>query len=448
MELGFDFWIQLIVVLGCLIYAAPKGGITLGLMGGVGLVILCFGFGLIPGKPPVDVILTIIAVICASSAMQSAGGLNCLLQIAEKLLRKHPKSLCYLAPYTCWMLTVLCGSGHIVYTMLPIIYDVAIRNNIRPERPMAASTIASQMGIICSPAAVASVSIIALLEGVEYNGMTFGFIELFSIVIPSAIVGLFLVGTFSMFRGKDLDKDEQFQALIADPEKKKYVYGETSSLIGVKFTFKQWLSLYIFIGTVAVVAVLGAVPSLRPLLNDKPMSMTLVIQMMMLLAGMLMVIFCDAKNINKSNIFSAGMVAAVSVYGVAWMADTFFDNHLEALKLHLTDLMMMAPWAYGLVLLIVSKFVNSQAAAIMAVTPVALAIGTPPGIVVAMASACYGYYILPTYPSDLAAITFDRSGTTHIGKFLINHSFILPGLIGVLSATTTGYCLGAMLGYF
>ena len=447
MEIGLDFWLQLIVLLACLFYAAPKGGMTLGLMGGIGLVIFIFGFGLKPGKPPVDVILTIMAVVCASSCLQAAGGLDCLLQIAEKALRRHPRAVCYLAPYICWFLTVLCGTGHVVYTMLPIIYDVAIKNNIRPERPMAASTIAAQMGVICSPAAVAAVSLIALLDGQTVGGHPFGFVQLFSVVIPSAIVGLFLVGTFSMFRGKDLDKDEKFQALIADPEQKKYVYGESTTLIGKKFTRQQWASLFIFIAIVALVAVLGSVPELRPMVGKKRLSMTLVIQMFMLLAGILMVLFCNARQINKTNVFNAGMVAIVSVYGVAWMAETMFGAHLNELKGSLTGLIQEHPWTFGIALLLVSKLVNSQAAAIVTLVPTAIAIGTPPGIIVAMISACYGYYILPTYPSDLAAITFDRSGTTHIGKFVINHSFIAPGLIGVLSATAVGYVLGMIYGY-
>lgn len=445
--IGFDFWLQLLVLLACLFYAAPKGGMTLGLMGGVGLVIFIFGFGLKPGKPPVDVILTIMAVVCAGASLQAAGGLDCLLQIAERILRRHPRAVCYLAPYLCWFLTVLCGTGHVVYTMLPIIYDVAIKNNIRPERPMAASTIAAQMGVICSPAAVAAVSMIALLDGQMVGGRPFGFAQLFAIVIPAGLVGLFMVGTFSVFRGKDLDKDEKFQALIADPEQRAYVYGETTTLVGVKFTGKQWASLWIFLATVAVVAVMGSFPEFRPMVGKKRLSMTLVIQMFMLLAGILMVMFCDAKKINKTNVFNAGMVAIVSVYGVAWMSDTMFSNHLADLKVALTDWIKQAPWTFGLVLLLVSKLVNSQAAAVATVVPVALAIGTPPGIIVAMASACYGYYILPTYPSDLAALTFDRSGTTHIGKFVINHSFILPGLIGVLTAVAVGWVLGMIYGY-
>ena len=179
--LGFDFWAQLVIVLVALFYGARKVGMALGLIGGIGLIILVFGFHLKPGKPPVDVILTILSVICASAALQAAGGLDCLLQIAEKMLRKHPRAVCFLAPYLCWFLALLCGTGHVVYTMLPIIYDVAIKNGIRPERPMAASTIASQMSIICSPAAVAAVSMIALCDGYQVGGKAFGFIQLFSI---------------------------------------------------------------------------------------------------------------------------------------------------------------------------------------------------------------------------------------------------------------------------
>ena len=197
----------------------------------------------------------------------------------------------------------------------------------------------------------------------------------------------------------------------------------------------------------AVVAVLGSVPELRPMVGKKRLSMTLVIQMFMLLAGILMVMFCGAKQINKTNVFNAGMVAIVSVYGVAWMSDTMFSNHLPDLKAALTGWMQSAPWTFGIVLLLVSKLVNSQAAAVAIVVPVAIGIGTPPGVIVAMASAAYGYYILPTYPSDLAALTFDRSGTTHIGKFVINHSFILPGLIGVITAVIVGWCLGMVYGY-
>ena len=251
------------------------------------------------------------------------------------------------------------------------------------------------------------------------------------------------IGIFSWFRGKDLDKDEVFQAFIATPENREYVYGGTASLLGKKLEQKQWTAMFLFVGAIAVVALLGAFQGLRPLIDGKPMNMVLTIQMFMLLAGALIVIITktDAAAIGKSEVFRAGMIAVVAVFGIAWMADTMFDAHVPQLKVALADIVKTHPWTYALTLLIVSKFVNSQAAAIAALVPVALSIGVHPGYIVAFAAASYGYYILPTYPSDLAAIQFDRSGTTHIGKYVINHSFIFPGLIGVTTSCVVGYFL-------
>jgi anaerobic C4-dicarboxylate transporter DcuB len=332
--------------------------------------------------------------------------------------------------------------------MLPIIYDVAIKNGIRPERPMAASSIASQMGIIASPVSVAVVSLVAFLAKAPGGGPVLDFVTLLSVTIPSTLIGVLMVGIFSWFRGKDLDKDEDFQKLIADPERRASVYGDSKTLMGQALSKDQWTAMWIFIGAIAVVAALGAVESLRPVVGGKPMSMVLTIQMFMLMAGALMVVFTktNPSEIGKSEVFRAGMIAVVAVFGVAWMAETVFEANLPTIKASLSEVVKTHPWTYAVALLIVSKLVNSQAAAISAMVPVALSIGVSPGYVVAFAAACYGYYILPTYPSDLAAIQFDRSGTTKIGKFVINHSFILPGLIGVSTSCVAGYFLAAARG--
>ncbi len=434
-----ELTLQLVIILVCLFYGARKGGVALGLLGGIGMVLMVFAFKLPPGKPPVDVMLTIIAVVAASATLQASGGLDVMLQQAEKLLRRNPKYVSIIAPFTTCTLTILCGTGHVVYTMLPIIYDVAIKNGIRPERPMAASSIASQMGIIASPVSVAVVSLVAFLAKAP-GGERFDFVTLLSVTIPSTLLGVLMIGIFSWFRGKDLDKDEEFQARIADPEMKKYVYGESKSLMGVTLSGSQWTAMWIFLGAIVVVALLGAVTSLRPLVGGKPLSMVLTIQMFMLLAGALIIIFTKTNpgDIGKNEVFRAGMIAVVAVFGVAWMADTVFEANLPAVKAALSEMVKTQPWTYAIALLVVSKLVNSQAAAISAMVPVGLAIGVPPGYVVAYAAACYGYYILPTYPSDLAAIQFDRSGTTRIGKYVINHSFILPGLIGVTTSCIFG----------
>ncbi len=443
-----DILLQVAIILACLFYGARKGGVALGLLGGIGIVVMTFVFKLPPGKPPVDVMLTIIAVVAASATLQASGGLEVLLQGAEKVLRRNPKYISILAPFVTCFLTILCGTGHVVYTMLPIIYDVAIKNNIRPERPMAASTIASQMGIMASPVSVAIVSLVAFLAKAPIGGHVIDFVMLLSISIPSTLAGVLAIGIFSWFRGKDLDQDKEFQQRIADPETRNFVYGESATLLGKALSKSQWSAMWIFISAIVVVAILGAFPSLRPLVNGKPLSMVLTIQMFMLLAGALIIIFTktDPMAIGKNEVFRAGMIAVVAVFGIAWMADTVFEGHLKELKAALADVVKAYPWTYAIALLLVSKLVNSQAAAISAMVPVALAIGVPPGYVVAFGAAAYGYYILPTYPSDLAAIQFDRSGTTRIGKYVINHSFILPGLIGVSTACAAGFVLTSVRG--
>lgn len=456
---GWQFALQLLVVLICLFYGARKGGIALGLLGGIGLLVLVFGFGMQPKSPAVDVMLTILAVVVASATLQASGGLDVMLQIAERVLRRNPKYVSILAPFTTFFLTILCGTGHVVYTMLPIIYDVAIKNNIRPERPMAASSIASQMGIIASPVSVAVVSLTAFLMADNIPAASKlagfdGYLDLLAITIPASALGVLAVGIFSWFRGKDLDKDTDFQKFIAVPENKQYVYGDSETLMGKKLPMSNWIAMWIFLAAIAVVALLGADESLRPAWPNakgemKPLGMVHTIQIFMLIAGSLIVIFTptDASKISKNEIFRSGMIALVAVFGISWMADTMFKSHIKMMEEALGGVVQIYPWTYAVMLLLISKFVNSQAAAIAAFVPLAIGIGVPLGVIVAFAPACYGYYILPTYPSDLAAIQFDRSGTTRIGKFVINHSFILPGLIGVITSCIFGYIFAMMNGY-
>ena len=545
---GTQFAIQLAIVLICLFYGAKKGGIALGLLGGIGLIVLVFGFGIEPGKPAIDVMLTILAVVVTSATLQASGGLDVMLQIAEKLLRKNPKYVSILAPFVTCTLTILCGTGHVVYTMLPIIYDIAIKNDIRPERPMAASSIASQMGIIASPVSVAVVTLTAFLVNAQNHLAGFdGYLDLLKITVPSTLCGVLAIGIFSWFRGKDLDKDQEFQEKLKDPEFKKYVYGDSASLLDKKLPQSSWNAMWIFFGAILVVAILGYFKELRPsfekstpaqvvevLSGDKAvksfnvkdgkilavakdgkvaldvkdnkakaktaydsveiydnegtltqtvalqdnnvvitagdktetienatiglkdtakkkvtLGMVHVIQIFMLLAGSLIIIFTktDAGKISKNEIFRSGMIALVAVFGISWMAETMFTVHTPMMKAALGDVVKAHPWTYAVMLLLISKFVNSQAAALVAFVPLALGIGVDPAIILAFAAACYGYYILPTYPSDLAAIQFDRSGTTHIGKFVINHSFILPGLIGVITSCIFGYIFTTLFGY-
>ncbi len=436
---------QFLIILAALLIGAHYGGYALGLISGVGLFIFAFVFHLAPGKPPVDVLLTILAVIACASVLQTAGGLDVMMRWAERLLRRHPAQVTFLAPITTWTLTVMCGTGHVVYTMFPIIYDVAIRKGIRPERPMAAASVASQIGIVASPVSVATVSMVAILAKSPMLQTPISLVQMLAITIPATFIGVLAVALWSSRRGADLDDDAAFQARIADPEQRDYVFGEETTLLDKVFPKEAYWSVAIFFTGIAAVVALGAFASLRPAFGSppKPLSMNLAIQIVMLSAGA--VIFLTAKvnarKITDGGVFKAGMVAIISVFGVAWMADTFFEAHFATIKAALADVVKTHPWTYGLVLFVVSKFVNSQAAAIAAIAPLGVQLGVDPKVMLALMPASYGYFILPTYPSDLACIGFDRSGTTRIGRFVINHSFILPGLIGVGVGCGAGWLL-------
>lgn len=449
-----DMILGFVVLLACLIIGVRHGGLGLAAVSGIGLVIFVFGFGLKPGSPPVSVMLTIMAVVTCSGFLQASKGLDVMLKYAEKFLRKNPKYITVLAPITTWFLTVLCGTGHVVYTMFPIIYDIAIKQNIRPERPMAAASVASQMGICASPASVAVVSMVAMLAN---TSLPVGVIQILSISIPATFFGVLVTGLWSLSRGKDLDKDADFQARLADPEQRAYIYGESgdnsaSSLAGIELPKTAYWATVIFIVGIVIIAAFGSFPQLLPHFPNakgvmKPLSMTLAIQMLMLVMATVIMLVCKVKvsDVTNGSVFKAGMVAVVSVYGVAWMAETYFGAYLPILKESLGQTVIDYPWSYAIVLFLISKLVNSQAAALAIVVPMALGVGVEPVIVLSFISACYGYFVLPTYPSDLACIGFDRSGTTRIGKFVINHSFILPGLIGIGTGCCVGYLLVHML---
>lgn len=438
---------QFIIIILCLLVGTRYGGMGLGLISGIGLFILTFIFGLEPGKPPVDVMLTILAVIGCAAVLQTAGGLNVMMQFAERLLRKHPQHITLLAPFTTWSLTFLCGTGHVVYTMFPIISDIAIKKGIRPERPMAVASVASQMAITASPVSVAVVSLVSIIGANHGIGQAYSILEILAVSVPASLVGVLMAALWSLRRGKDLDKDPDFQARIKDPEQRDFIYGSTDTLLNQVFPKQAYWSTWIFFIAIALVVLLGAFADLRPVFEVKgkmqSLSMNLVIQMMMLIAGAVILIGCKVKPSDISNgaVFKAGMVAIFSVFGVAWMSDTFFQAHMGDLKLVLEDVVKGHPWTYAIVLFLVSKLVNSQAAALTAIAPMGLQLGVDPKMLIAFFPAAYGYFVLPTYPSDLACIGFDRSGTTKIGKFIINHSFIIPGLIGVICSCITGYLL-------
>lgn len=434
----FVMILQLLIVLAALYVGSRYGSLALGAISGIGLAILVLGFGMKPGNPPTDVIYIIIAAVTCAGIMQAAGGMDWLIQIAEKLLRKHPEHITFLAPLCTFFLTVLVGTGHVVYTLMPIICDISLKKGIRPERPCGVASVASQVGITCSPiaAAVASFVIISNSNGFDINNL-----QVIAVTIPACLCGLMAAALCSYKRGKDLDKDPVFQERKANPKMYKYMYGETASVLDKEVTKSAKMSVYIFLGALLVITLYSFFQiighDIRPTVNGKPIGMNIIIQIVMISAAAFMIIFAKAnpRQAVIGNVWQSGMVAVIAIYGIAWLADTYFGNYLPQMQSSLEGLVSKYPWAISLVFFAVSVLVNSQGAVVVAMLPLAYSLGIPGPVLLGVLPSVYGYFFIPNYPSDIATVTFDRSGTTRIGKYLLNHSFMMPGLVSVITST-------------
>ena len=434
--------IQLLIVLGALWVGSRYGSLALGAISGIGLAILVFGFGMKPGTPPTDVIYIIIAAVTCAGIMQASGGMDWLIQLAEKLLRKHPASITFLAPLTTFFLTVLVGTGHVVYTLMPIICDISLKKGIRPERPCGVASIASQVGITCSPIAAAVVAFVSISNA---NGFDVTIPQVLMITIPACICGLMAAAAASYKRGLDLDKDPVFQAKIADPEQRAYIYGNTATTLDREIPQSAKNSVYIFLGALVTVVLFAIfLPKMTYLHGLK---MNQVIQIIMITAAALMIIFCKAspKKAVAGPVWQSGMVAVVAIYGIAWMADTYFGHYMPQIQDMLDDIVAKYPWSIALVFFAVSVLINSQGAVVVAMLPLAYKLGIPGVVLLGVLPSVYGYFFIPNYPSDIATVNFDRSGTTVIGKYLLNHSFMMPGLICVTVSTIVAYLLTLLI---
>ena len=436
--------VELMVVLLALYVGSRYGSLALGAISGIGLAILVFGFGMKPGNPPTDVIYIIIAAVTCAGMLQASGGMDWMIQIAEKLLRNHPKWITFLAPLCTFFLTVFVGTGHVVYTLMPIICDIALKKGIRPERPCGVASIASQVGITCSPiaAAVVAFSAISAENGFEVNN-----IQIVLISIPACLCGLMAAAAASYNRGLDLDKDPQFQAKLKDPEQYNYIYGNSATTLDKRIAPEAKRAVYVFMLALGVIVMLSVLQifgiNILPSWDGKPLKMNLVIQIVMISAAALMIFFCRAqpKKAVAGPVWQSGMVAVVAIYGIAWMADTYFSNYMPEIQAMLEDIVKSHPWTIAIVFFLVSVLINSQGAVVVSMLPLAYSLGIEGPILLGVLPSVYGYFFIPNYPSDIATVNFDRSGTTIIGKYLLNHSFMMPGLICVFVSTIVAYAL-------
>lgn len=434
------FFIQFTIVLVCILIGAQIGGIGLGVLGGVGLAILSFGFGLEPTSPPIDVMLMIMAVVSAAAAMQAAGGLDYMIKIATKVLRKNPKYITFIAPAVTYTFTMLAGTGHVAYSVLPVIAEVSRQNGIRPERPLSMAVIASQFAIVASPIAAAVVAATAYLEP-QHVTMA----DILKVTIPSTILGIGLACIFINKMGKELKDDPIYQQHLK--EQKVESDATTATEVEIVIGSKAKLSVYLFLSAALLVVIMGALPSLRPIFDEKPMGMAHTIEIVMLACGALIILFCkpNGDKITKGSVFHAGMRAVIAVFGIAWLGDTLMQGHLEEVKVFVSSLVETKPWTFAFALFLLSVLVNSQGATVATLFPVGIALNVPAPIIIGTFVAVNGYFFIPNYGPIIAAIDFDTTGTTKIGKYIFNHSFMLPGLLSLGFSLAFGLTLAKIL---
>lgn len=432
--------IQFLFILAAIIVGARIQGIGLGVMGGLGLAILVFGFGLEPTSPPIDVMLMIVAVIAAAGCMQAAGGLDLMVSLAEKFLRKNPQRITLYAPIVTYLFTFVAGTGHVAYSVLPVIAEVAHETKIRPERPLSIAVIASQQAITASPISAATVALLSMLAGFNIS-----LLDILMITIPATLIGVLLGALFSMRMGKNLHEDPEY---IKRLEEGIFENDVKSEKIDYRLKSKAGLSVLIFILATILIILFGSVESWRNI-GGNQIGMPVVIEILMLSAAAIILLVTKTNGIKaaQGSVFGAGMQAVVAIFGIAWMGDTFINGNMEELRESIEGVVRSMPWIFGIALFVMSILLYSQAATVRALMPLGIALGISPWMLIALFPTVNGYFFLPNYPTVVAAINFDRTGTTRIGKWVLNHSFMLPGLIATVGAVCTGLLLIMLLGH-
>jgi anaerobic C4-dicarboxylate transporter DcuA len=440
-------WIELAVLLAAIVLGARMGGIGLGPMGGLGLLVFVFLFQLPPGGPPGNALGMILAVITALSLMQAAGGLDYVIQLAEKILRRNPRRITILAPLVTYVLIMASGTQHVIYALLPVIAEVARKAGVRPERPLSMSVIASQHGLVASPISAATVALIAGL-----TASSVGLPQIMMIIIPSTLLGV-IAGILSVaFRGRELAEDPEYQQRLA--EGKVTPPAKRAELAGVERT-KAMGSCMIFLAAIVAVVLIGLFPALRPVYEKAAEGITetgqvemgrAVMIVMLAAAALLLLVFrADPEKAVKGSIMKGGLTAIICILGVSWMGSSFFEGNQSAIVSAISSAIGTQPWIFAAGLFVLSILLFSQAATITILIPVALVLGLPVPLIVGAYPAVNGNFFLPTYGTVLAAVSFDQSGTTRIGKYLLNHSFMLPGLVTTVTATIVASILAQWL---
>ncbi len=437
------FIAELILVLAVIIIGVRKGGPFLAMAGGMGMLIMTFVFRVAPSDPPITVILIMLAVICAAAAMQACGGLEFMVKVAEKIIRKNPKMVTILAPVVSYIFTFMCGTGHIVYSLLPVINEIAIDNKVRPERPISASVIASQQAITACPISAATVAVLTFLTEAGYENVNI--FTLLLVCVPATLLGAVAAAVSVLKKGKELENDPEFQRRV------KLGLIKEGDILGKEDyvpTKQAKVSVAIFIIAMIGIVLLGAVKSLVPVYdNETSLALTSVIQIFMLAAAGIMVLVnkVDSNTILDQPVFRTGMFAIVLTFGLCWLVNTFISDQSSFITDNMSSLTQSFPWIYIIATFIVGAITTSQASTTMIMVPIGIALGLPVNIIVAGWVACSANYFIPASGQCVAALAFDSAGTTKIGKFVLNHSYMLPGLVCTIVSVIMTMLIGGFV---
>ena len=437
------FIAELILVLAVIIIGVRKGGPFLAMAGGMGMLIMTFVFRVAPSDPPITVILIMLAVICAAAAMQACGGLEFMVKVAEKILRKNPKMVTILAPVVSYIFTFMCGTGHIVYSLLPVINEIAIDNKVRPERPISASVIASQQAITACPISAATVAVLTFLTEAGYENVNI--FTLLLVCVPATLLGAVAAAVSVLKKGKELEDDPEFQRRV------KLGLIKEGDILGKEDyvpTKQAKVSVAIFIIAMIGIVLLGAVKSLVPVYdNETSLALTIVIQIFMLAAAGIIVLVnkVDSNTILDQPVFRTGMFAIVLTFGLCWLVNTFISDQSSFITDNMSSLTQSFPWIYIIAIFIVGAITTSQASTTMIMVPIGIALGLPVNIIVAGWVACSANYFIPASGQCVAALAFDSAGTTKIGKFVLNHSYMLPGLVCTIVSVIMTMLIGGFV---
>jgi anaerobic C4-dicarboxylate transporter DcuA len=447
--------IQLAIVLICIFIGARMSGIGLGVMGMIGLLLLIFIFKMQPADPPLEVMLIILSVVTAAAALQAAGGMDFLVNIAGKLLRSKPEKITILGPLVTYFFTLFAGTAHISYSILPIIAEVAIKKRIRPERALSMSVTAAHMGITSSPVSAATAALLTVLAA---SGIKLATILL--ICIPSTLIGVMVGILFVLKRGKELSVDPEFLECMEDPAFAKNLDPEENQTASTALKPGAKKSVLIFGLAVLAVVLVGSFPSLLPEFSEKKdfipgfavnaagqLQVPSMIMMIMLAAAGFIILFANttAAKVTKASLFASAGQATIAVFGVVWMSSTFMNHNADVIEASLGKIVTAYPWLFAVALFALSILLFSQAATTKALMPLGLSLGLSPAYLVGIFPATNGHFFIPGYPTLLTAIQFDRTGTTRIGKYVLNHSFMLPGLVTTTASVIAGLILKSIL---